>query len=384
MLPAVTDAVSVVIEALHVVVSSIAALLHWVTTEVLPVVVEFIVSTLPLVSSAALLGLQLVLETVQRHGFLIYTLVLSLLEGLWDVVTAAIPLAWYCLSSASLALYSLGQTVCSVTTSCVITAYSIACDAATFIIPNAVLIFSGLINIFLTIVAGLAQGTVAIVAEAWNVTTFLFSSLLSTGGQVTHTLWSITSHFLSADILHEVEKTVVTTFQMLHTLTVYALKVVVVIVTITVLLVVVRRLYRSAPVIWNHWLRLQQYLYNKLQRHARQNAPEEVHGVDRPRQQHRVTSRLNVDNPRPAPLPSRQPGSPPTSPSPPHSSGSPTTNDGDTNRLCVVCIDNERQVLLRPCNHYCVCDVCSRRLGGVCPMCRANFTSSEVIHIFYD
>lgn len=381
MLAAITDAVSVVIEVIHVIVSSIADVLHWVTTEILPVVIDFIVNTLPLVSFAALQGLQLVLETVERHAILIFTLVLSLLERLWDVVTTAIPLAWYCVSTAALTLYSLGHTVCSVAASCMIMAYNLACDAVTFVIPSTVLLVSGLISVFLTVVTGVVQGTVTIFSEAWEVAIFLFSSLLSIGGQVTHTLWTIMSHFLSADILHEMEKTTATMFQMLHTLSVYALKVVVVIVTVIVLRVVVRGLYRSAPVIKNHWLRLQHYLSYKLQRYTRQNATQQVHGVDRPRLQRRVISQLNVDNP---PAPSRQPGSPPSSPSSPHSSGSPATNDGEPNRLCVVCIDNERQVLLRPCNHYCVCTVCSRRLGGVCPMCRANFTSSEVIHIFYD
>ena len=77
----------------------------------------------------------------------------------------------------------------------------------------------------------------------------------------------------------------------------------------------------------------------------------------------------------------------PSSPSPMRSATSPretSASDGEQNRLCVVCLDNEKQVLLRPCKHYCVCEVCSRRLRGECPICRSHFTSSEVIHIFYD
>ncbi len=45
--------------------------------------------------------------------------------------------------------------------------------------------------------------------------------------------------------------------------------------------------------------------------------------------------------------------------------------------LCVVCLDQRRDVLLRPCNHYCVCSGCLEGLHGCCPICRKRVTASE-------
>jgi hypothetical protein len=39
------------------------------------------------------------------------------------------------------------------------------------------------------------------------------------------------------------------------------------------------------------------------------------------------------------------------------------------NMTCVVCLDREREVVLHPCRHYCLCLECSNRLRQ-CPMCR--------------
>ena len=86
----------------------------------------------------------------------------------------------------------------------------------------------------------------------------------------------------------------------------------------------------------------------------------------------RLTHQAGVHRPSPPPSPSpSSPSSPPASP-----------EEEDPDRLCIVCMDSKREVLLRPCCHYCVCQVCSRRLHGLCPVCRAQFTSSEVLHIF--
>ena len=38
-------------------------------------------------------------------------------------------------------------------------------------------------------------------------------------------------------------------------------------------------------------------------------------------------------------------------------------------RTCVVCLDREREVVLDPCRHYCLCRECSNSLSK-CPMCR--------------
>ena len=46
---------------------------------------------------------------------------------------------------------------------------------------------------------------------------------------------------------------------------------------------------------------------------------------------------------------------------------------------CVVCKDARRELLLKPCNHYCVCQACVRLLGGKCPMCRKRIQRVEKI-----
>ena len=46
--------------------------------------------------------------------------------------------------------------------------------------------------------------------------------------------------------------------------------------------------------------------------------------------------------------------------------------------LCVVCLDVNREVLLKPCNHYCVCSSCSNGLGE-CPLCMKRIQKTEKI-----
>ena len=40
---------------------------------------------------------------------------------------------------------------------------------------------------------------------------------------------------------------------------------------------------------------------------------------------------------------------------------------------CVVCLEISRQVVLLPCRHLCLCEVCSRDVQ-VCPVCRGHVT----------
>jgi hypothetical protein len=39
--------------------------------------------------------------------------------------------------------------------------------------------------------------------------------------------------------------------------------------------------------------------------------------------------------------------------------------------VCVVCMDKDKNILLGPCNHLCVCQDCSVPLKK-CPMCRGD------------
>ncbi len=49
--------------------------------------------------------------------------------------------------------------------------------------------------------------------------------------------------------------------------------------------------------------------------------------------------------------------------------------------MCVICMERKRQYLLRPCNHYCVCNTCKSTLQNKCPLCRKLIRSYEKIYI---
>ena len=46
--------------------------------------------------------------------------------------------------------------------------------------------------------------------------------------------------------------------------------------------------------------------------------------------------------------------------------------------LCVVCLDANREILVKPCNHYCLCSGCSKELRE-CPMCKTRIQRTEKI-----
>lgn len=47
--------------------------------------------------------------------------------------------------------------------------------------------------------------------------------------------------------------------------------------------------------------------------------------------------------------------------------------------LCVVCQDLNRDVILKPCNHYCLCYECSKALRE-CPICKSRVRNTEKIY----
>ena len=49
-------------------------------------------------------------------------------------------------------------------------------------------------------------------------------------------------------------------------------------------------------------------------------------------------------------------------------------------RLCVVCLDEEKEMMLKPCNHLCVCGECVQCLDGTCPVCRGAFQGYERVY----
>lgn len=60
------------------------------------------------------------------------------------------------------------------------------------------------------------------------------------------------------------------------------------------------------------------------------------------------------------------------------------TTETDIERLqCSICLENEKNVKLLPCNHLCVCISCARRLYETpkCPICREKIEGGEVVFI---
>ncbi len=47
--------------------------------------------------------------------------------------------------------------------------------------------------------------------------------------------------------------------------------------------------------------------------------------------------------------------------------------------ICAVCLDKKRDILLLPCNHYCVCRSCLPKLK-CCPLCTRTIDSSESVY----
>ena len=115
-----------------------------------------------------------------------------------------------------------------------------------------------------------------------------------------------------------------------------------------------------------------------------------------PQQRNSVRHRVNISPTSNFSDGARHPSSPlPREPSPdsPQREGFPPASappqsvsreEREESRRCIVCMEQEKRVLLRPCRHYCVCEDCIMRLGGVCPVCRNVIQSAEVIYVYYD
>ena len=51
----------------------------------------------------------------------------------------------------------------------------------------------------------------------------------------------------------------------------------------------------------------------------------------------------------------------------------------EESKQCVVCMDQPKELMIRPCNHYCVCQACARRLQK-CPMCNGLINRAERVY----
>ena len=52
----------------------------------------------------------------------------------------------------------------------------------------------------------------------------------------------------------------------------------------------------------------------------------------------------------------------------------------ENNILCSICYDSSINVLLEPCNHICICDLCYNLLvAKECPICKTNILTTKKV-----
>lgn len=50
--------------------------------------------------------------------------------------------------------------------------------------------------------------------------------------------------------------------------------------------------------------------------------------------------------------------------------------------MCTVCLDAKVGVVVLSCGHACMCQDCSTKVDGTCPMCRKQFDQSDVARMY--
>eukprot|EP01124_Arcella_intermedia_P013196 TRINITY_DN19614_c2_g1_i1.p1 TRINITY_DN19614_c2_g1~~TRINITY_DN19614_c2_g1_i1.p1 ORF type:complete len:344 (-),score=89.54 TRINITY_DN19614_c2_g1_i1:171-1133(-) len=53
-------------------------------------------------------------------------------------------------------------------------------------------------------------------------------------------------------------------------------------------------------------------------------------------------------------------------------------DDDERKNLCVVCMERTRQIICTPCNHVCLCEACSMKMNGICPMDRKKVSFNKI------
>ena len=49
-------------------------------------------------------------------------------------------------------------------------------------------------------------------------------------------------------------------------------------------------------------------------------------------------------------------------------------------KLCVICMENQILILIKPCCHMCLCQICSFKVDS-CPICRKLISMKEKINM---
>jgi len=59
-------------------------------------------------------------------------------------------------------------------------------------------------------------------------------------------------------------------------------------------------------------------------------------------------------------------------------------NNSLSKYTCIICFENEKNILLQPCNHLCYCNNCFNKYNlklTNCPVCRSNINNTSKIYI---
>ena len=114
---------------------------------------------------------------------------------------------------------------------------------------------------------------------------------------------------------------------------------------------------------------------NRRRTHQRGTSPAQEPSRNRQRDPQAVPTFGPKDTPTSRPVPKTAPTT---------GDGKNNTNLTDDDRQCIICYDNQKSVMIRPCNHVCLCEVCSRNirgLNGKCPMCRKDIRGIERVYL---
>ena len=59
-----------------------------------------------------------------------------------------------------------------------------------------------------------------------------------------------------------------------------------------------------------------------------------------------------------------------------------TLDDDDESKLCVICMEGKKDVLVMPCRHLCLCKACSSNTALTeCPICRTAIVSTIAVFL---
>jgi hypothetical protein len=52
--------------------------------------------------------------------------------------------------------------------------------------------------------------------------------------------------------------------------------------------------------------------------------------------------------------------------------------------LCIICQDNNKNMIFEPCHHICICEPCDKATPlADCPICRKVITSKSCVFLSY-